>query len=633
MRIAVSQADLDSGRFSSIARALAKAWPIGKLSLMQAQGVLSQALGYRSLHDLQQVAQARLLSPPMGLTRVQISDAVAWKLSRLAPMPLRQARELSRTLRLSMLDVDACTPEAAFEAQQKKAAESGRMLILDEMDSLLTEDWHVRTPDLLDWGAPPFRFAVLPNRRAFSWFELTSLLDSLPAGFEDDLLSEGSYQGQSGNALLSALVSRELLPQAFSPLPEYIKRHKKLPSGFSIKWLYNSDRRVQGRVIHNWILGGIVPVVFDARSDAIFEALANIMCGGVVPVPVAPADGERSTVFATDEISAGFHLTEETEQPESSGLWSLHALGTVCVAPEHSLLEAGEKGYFIESGQSYVRSQEHMFMAPADIPAWFSSRGRIGAALAAWPDNPGSSVVPSGVDALSTAAADVLQSLKDQAQAASQLWTPEVLVQISQSIASPEALDRYLAQHPFVQDDADVARLTTRGQSIKNRFSVLQSYADSTVGSVWSRAGDDFTDISALCGLVVCSAFCAEACDPEEADSMALEDEGVLLTYLIMTSQVKVGEGRIRSFDLERLAAAVSRVKSSLKRIGNWRDEQEADAKVRAEGQFLYVESAVSREKPRSFQDWYNMMRSHNHKPVSVVQDATALDSKRVAHD
>lgn len=44
MRIAVSQADLNSGRFSAISKSLAKAWPHGKLSLMQVQGKLAQPL-------------------------------------------------------------------------------------------------------------------------------------------------------------------------------------------------------------------------------------------------------------------------------------------------------------------------------------------------------------------------------------------------------------------------------------------------------------------------------------------------------------------------------------------------------------------------------------------------------------
>ena len=81
-RIAVSQADLDSGRFSFIARALAKVWPIGKLSLMHAQGVLSQALGYRSLHELQQVAKAHLLSLPKRITR---GPPIVW----MIPAPTR----------------------------------------------------------------------------------------------------------------------------------------------------------------------------------------------------------------------------------------------------------------------------------------------------------------------------------------------------------------------------------------------------------------------------------------------------------------------------------------------------------------------------------------------------------------
>ena len=57
MRIAVTSADLKSGRFSQISRKLARIWPKGKLSLMQAQGMLAHLLGYRTLHELQEVAK------------------------------------------------------------------------------------------------------------------------------------------------------------------------------------------------------------------------------------------------------------------------------------------------------------------------------------------------------------------------------------------------------------------------------------------------------------------------------------------------------------------------------------------------------------------------------------------------
>lgn len=238
MRIAVSQADLDSGRFSAISRSLVKAWPHGKQSLTQAMGKLSQLLGYRSLHDLQQSAKVRLLAPPKPATREQIAASVAWKLSRLAPLPLADAREAVKGLRLNFLEVDARTPEAAFEVAQKEAQASGRMLVLDEAGALFGPDWHPRTPELLDCGAPPYTFAVLPDRRAFSWYRLTSLVDSLPNGFEEDLVMEDAYAGlRSGAEVFGEFVSKELLPQAYAPLAQAIKRDKRLPNGFAIRWL------------------------------------------------------------------------------------------------------------------------------------------------------------------------------------------------------------------------------------------------------------------------------------------------------------------------------------------------------------------------------------------------------------
>ena len=51
MRIPVSNADLDQGRFTKISRALQMLWQLDSLSLMQAQNKMATFLGYRNLRQ------------------------------------------------------------------------------------------------------------------------------------------------------------------------------------------------------------------------------------------------------------------------------------------------------------------------------------------------------------------------------------------------------------------------------------------------------------------------------------------------------------------------------------------------------------------------------------------------------
>ncbi|CAN7567299.1 hypothetical protein [Acidovorax delafieldii] len=601
MRIAVSQADLNSGRFSAISKSLAKAWPHGKLSLMQAQGKLAHLLGYRSLHDLQQAVKAHLLSPPKAATREQITDSVAWKLSRLAPMPLADAREVTHGLRLSMLEVDASTPEATFEEAQQSAEASGRWLVLDEAGALFGSDWHPRTPDLLDCGAPPFTFAVLPDRRAFSWGLLTDLVSRLPAGFKDDLVMEEVYMGlQSEAEVFRAFVTRELLPQAFIPLVQAIKTKKRLPNGFAIRWLMNEENRVIGRVIENWAVGGIIPVVYDAQSDDIFEALADLMCGQHVEVPPVPSRAIHINAFLPMYGYQGFDVGADAPRLAELPSDTLQALCPVAYWGKQAVLDAGEGGVFVEQGQLYIRHQQHMFLSPGRIPAWLSSDERIRAVLEHWPGAPVRDVIPAGVEALRSATAAVLQDLYRQADEAAATWSSEAVFQSALNIAPAQALDQYLDDEAFIEDASARYALKIRGREVKEEVPELHAYGDLTVGIVWSKAEKGLLDMSAITGLLVYSAFCASAVDPASADGAAVGGRSLLLGALLMAERLDARDVLTRAHDLERVERTVDILESKRQRIFKWRSKEKALQHLRADGHYLYVGEPVPRTKPVS---------------------------------
>lgn len=602
MRIAVSQADLNSGRFSAIARSLAKAWPHGKLSLMQAQGKLAQLLGYRSLHDLQQAGKGRLLTPPKPATREQMADSVAWKLSRLAPLPLADAREITQGLPLSMLEVDASTPEAAFEEAQKSAQASGQMLVLDEFGTLFGSDWHPRTPELLDCGAPPYTFAVLPGKRAFSWSLLTSLVDRLPSDFQDDLGMEDGYGGlQAGAEVFRAFVTRELLPQAFAPLAQAIKRDKGLPIGIAVRWLMNGENRVIGRVIENWALGGIIPVVYDAQNDDIFEALADLMCGQQVRVPKVPGGAIHINAFLPSYSFQGFDIDADADRLSSLSKDTLQPLCAVAYWENHAVLDAGEAGFFIEQEQVYVRHQQRMFLSPGLIPTWLSSRGVIPHVQRNWPDAPGLDVFPAGVESLRDAVAAEMQDLYRRAEDAATRWTNESVVQSSLGLATARALDQYLDHEAFVEDESQRYALTIRGREAKETAAELQGYADLTVGIVWSKVGKDLPEIASVAGILVYSAFCASGVDQQEADSALVGWRAPLLAYMVLEGLAQAGDLVGRAREVERIDRAVDLLGSKRLGIAKWRSEVKALQQLRADGHYLFVGEQVPRKKPVGF--------------------------------
>lgn len=604
MRIAVSQADLNSGRFSAISKSLAKAWPHGKLSLMQAQGKLAHLLGYRSLHDLQQAVKAHLLSPPKSATREQITDSVAWKLSRLAPMPLADAREVTEGLRLSMLEVDASTPEATFEEAQKSAKASGQMLVLDEFGTLFGSDWHPRTPELLDCGAPPYSFAVLPDKRAFSWGVLTGLVNRLPTDFQEDLVMEEGYRGLQQEAdVFRAFVTRELLPQAFAPLAQTIKRDKRLPIGLAVRWLMNGENRVIGRVIENWALGGIIPVVYDAQSDDIFEALADLMCGQQVLVPSVPGGAVHINAFQPSYSFQGFDIGADADRLASLSKDTLQPLCAVAYWEDHAVLDAGEAGMFIEQGQVYVRHQKHMVLGPGLIPTWLSSRGGIPAVLSNWPEAPGLDVFPAGVEALRSAVAAELQDLYRRVENAATRWTNKSVVQASLGLVPAGELDQYLDHEPFIEDESQRYALTIRGREAKETAPELQGYADLTVGVVCSKVGKGLPGIESVAGILVYSAFCASDVDPQDADAALVGRRAPLLAYMVLEGLTQAAELVARAQEVERLERGVDLLKSERQSIFKWRAEVKAQQQLRADGHYLIADQPIRRTKPVSLRE------------------------------
>ena len=64
-----------------------------------------------------------------------------------------------------------------------------------------------------------------------------------------------------------------------------------------------------------------------------------------------------------------------------------------------------------------------------------------------------------------------------------------------------------------------------------------------------------------------------------------------------------------------------------LQGIQKWREKEVAIQDVRDRGEFLYVGSAVGREKPKGLTDFFSMARSSGFAPILVEQNLSDFAS------
>ncbi len=321
MRIPVSHADLESGRFTKISRALRKLWPLRPLSLVQAQNTMATLLGYRNLHDLQGslvIIDRHTVSK--RFSRSDIRNAVTWMMFRRHGIEISQGSEIANKLHLNTLDFDATTSDAEELRRAAEAAEQG--ILLDEFGYQWGNRKDSKTPTLLQSKKlPPFEFAVFPDRQVFRWRMLVDLLEQLPIDFLDDLRNEPKYAGLSDQQIEISFAEDELFPQVREPLSDAV-RHKRqyqvIPRGFEIMWIFDKDRKCLGRVLHNKDLCGLIPVLYGIDDDGIYSAIEDLLCGKTIPATVSRMKVGDNELFTLQQSGGGYDLR--------SDIWATRAL-------------------------------------------------------------------------------------------------------------------------------------------------------------------------------------------------------------------------------------------------------------------------------------------------------------------
>ncbi len=288
MRIPLLHADFEHGSYTKIAKALRKVWPLGDQSLMQAQNALALVLGYNSLHDAQREATASFSVPDGSLSMEKIANCVAWRMFVRYGIDLLTARTLVSNLHLTELAVAGISVEEKIRRATEDAWKKG--IFRDEMWDYMNyrEPWPERTPQLLDKGIAPYKWAIFPDRSVFLWSKLVSQIEMLPEDFVEDLRQTGKL-GSGPNAVESFMMS-SLMPAACQPLTDALASGAlNTAMQWQVKWIVTQEAEVLGCCIVAGRLGGMIPRVFDPDGDDVYAALANLMCGDDVPEAVIPA--------------------------------------------------------------------------------------------------------------------------------------------------------------------------------------------------------------------------------------------------------------------------------------------------------------------------------------------------------
>lgn len=348
MRIPVSQSDLESKSFSRLSKTLRKRWILKTLSSMQAQNLMATFLGYRDLHDLQSNLSSEIrldYKAKSRFSRTEVENSIAWDISRRHPISYGSALALVQDLPLKIMDFDKLTSDRKTEAFLEAERLAGRFMMIDEMGFYMNGPrWFQETPLLLEAGAPPFKFVILPTGQAIRWSNIQSRVEQLPSDLAARIRVEPEYRDSTSDRDgLISFYRREILPEVAERAPEAILADRELAPGFEVQAY--SERSL---VLYNKSLGGLIPVAYDAHSMKIFEDMATIMTNGVVQF------GGQG--FIPDSRKQFWFECHGPANEPVVGKWFMSRF----LESSFSGAQPGIARTFVERGHEYIRCQEWM---------------------------------------------------------------------------------------------------------------------------------------------------------------------------------------------------------------------------------------------------------------------------------
>lgn len=658
MRIPVTQADLDQGHFTKIARALRKAFPGESMGLMRAQNALAVILGYRDLHDLQVNARQSIPKLPAGFSRSDIFKSVRWKLNRHHGVALTDAAVITSKLHFEALEVDSQTTDAAFEQLQKDASDRGQLIVHDEYWDLMNPTWNPNTPKLIDAQVPAYTFAVLPDKTVFRWSILDTLMESLPSDYAEDLKDDPQYKHfGDDSARAVAFAVKEIYPNACTSLVDAAKHGKLIPRGFEIQWIFTAGSDTPegtvgsclGRVLFNKALGGIVPVIYSAETDDIFDAIGTLFTGGTISCEAMELTPTMQPVAFLRYCYGGYDLDKELRSYGTIGHHELQRLPcSVSIGTEGKQKLVGDT--FVAGGQTYLRHQK--WLCRQEVPVALVPS----ALLREFPDNYNDSqdVIPAAAVSLSQTVGQRSAHIFKEAERyllntdgikrlttlISQLVTPAQFDAYCDVLIEGDLPLRYeddTEDRPDLVDDRnrETAGLIWMGAKLKEVCNGLADFKDSSMGIMLFKVqgqapGDRFTsayppkegaldEIVHTLAVIVLHAVCCKTGRPAPKVNFK-EDALGLVIWRALTGIDDIHNVVFAYRQVVDLLTALERQSTAVKAIEDWQADHARMQSMRRQGKFLYVGEPVGREKPRGFADLFASARSKPFEPHMLVE-------------
>lgn len=655
MRIQISVSDIQSKRFTKVAKSLRKRWHLEPLSLMQAQNLLATFLGYRDLHDLKSnlvILIAYKASEQAIYSRSSVCVSIAWDVSRRYPISFHAALALIESLSLKILDSDLLTKEyrsEVFEAEQRKA---GRIMILDEFGYYMGGNrWFDGTPQLLAAGAPSNEFVILPNGRAIRWSKILSDIARLPEDLAQRLNLEPKYQAICGDFdRVVAFYRDEIMPGVSETAVEAIHASRQLAPGFELKG-YGED----GLVLYNKALGGVMPVVYSSRSTKIFEDMVTLMTGGVIE------HGGEGFIFGSDWM---WHEAPGKCETRVDKGWCMGKFLTSELAPEVT----GVARLMRERDHDYLRcyewideqyipaiirdwfefDQKPLDLNSAAIPAWHSKfQDRVDQVLNAKTFHAKEHLTDAFSDGrlveLIKSYAGASKSLDDDSLEAITHYNPQIPDyepyndSSSEEVAvhDEETLDEYRQDH-----DEAVEHYRQTGRDIASAIPALSNLGELTLGWLYYDSHDTYYQNS--------DAYLVDCFDIRRRDEVrsfltflcyhfhvvaaggpASKASGTGNSAALQMTVDLVLQGICAPGDLDaqymRIGNFMASARIQAKRILDievWRSQMADQASIAAGGEFLFAVNRVSGAKPDpEFAKIMREGRKYSVAPMMVTQD------------
>lgn len=654
MRIPLLHADFEHGAFTKVTKALRKVWPLGDQSLMQAQNTLACLLGYNSLHDAQREASATLSVADGSLSMDKMVKSVAWRLFVRYGIDLLIAKSLASKLHLSELAAAASTAEARELREIEAAWRKGVML--DEMGYYLNhrDPWPDQTPQLLQRGMPPYKWAVLPDRRVFLWSQLVAQLEMLPEDFVADLQQAGKLERGADTA--DSFMMDSLVPASCVPLADALASGALASIGqWQVKWVVTEKFDVLGCCIVAEKLRGMVPRMFDADGAEAFAALANLMCGDVVPatpiVGVEPPLAERLWLLDRDSVQR-LQAKMAAAQRQQDFVWHQYVLHSDLL-PEVIQLHRCAAGFrlagsaeFVERGQSYLATtmfdtaeqlrmlRDEPVFETLDVPAELSSVVAVESGIPArgsrWHDAVERMFARRKAEAdLAMASEEGTRKLLDAVLASCEASRLDA--------AAARALDDFmpLRNEGDAEDNDDLvaerrevlANMERLGDAAISALPGLSAYAVLTIGYMVLRANGEYpgsryqwsvqppggTDKLALSQLLA-TILVHEVISGIAVDSRA---SACAVAAILGLTPVVWTADKIKSWyrSAGEVGFKLSEAGKVLTAVADWREAEGLVDRVRSEGEFLRMGAAIPAKRPISageaLGDMYAKARSH----------------------